>query len=262
MLAIGITATDTEMGKTVVTGALAAALRYRGIKPGIYKPVASGCVRRNKGELISTDAEFQMKCAGYPASLREEVIPFVFEAALAPAAAARLEGVVLNPEKMIEGARRCIARHEVSVLEGLGGITAPLTEDFLVKDYFKALGIPVLIVVKPILGNVNHAVLTAYYCQQHNIPALGFIVNGWDEERVGDLEKGNLFYYEKLTGLPVLGKLPQMTEEDLNDPERLAAIVEKTIALDKILKRAEIEIRNVIRFNIHQQRLMKRRNAL
>lgn len=99
MTAIGITATDTEMGKTVVTGALAAALRFRGREPGIFKPVASGCVRRDGGELISTDAEFQMQCAGYAAERRLEVIPVVLEAALAPAEASRLEGVTLQPEK-------------------------------------------------------------------------------------------------------------------------------------------------------------------
>ena len=229
MLAIGITATDTEMGKTVVTGALAAALRFRGITPGIFKPVASGCVRRQDGELISTDAEFQMKCAGYPDALRREVIPVVLEAALAPAEASRLEGVTLQPEKMIEGAKACMTGHEVSVLEGIGGITAPITEEFLV--------------VKPILGNVNHAVLTSYYCQQHGIPVLGFIVNEWNEETAGDLEKGNLYYYEKLTGLPVLGKLPRMTEEEMNDPRKLALTTEQTVELDKILELAK-EMRN------------------
>ena len=239
MLAIGITATDTEMGKTVVTGALAAALRFRGITPGIFKPVASGCVRRQDGELISTDAEFQMKCAGYPDTLRREVIPVVLEAALAPAEACRLEGVTLQPERMLEGAKACIAGHEVSVLEGIGGIAAPIAEGFQVKDYFKALGIPVLIVVKPILGNVNHAALSSYYCQQNGIPVLGFVVNGWNEETAGALEKGNLYYYEKLTGLPVLGKLPRMTEEEMDDPWKLAQITEQNIELDRILKLAK-----------------------
>ena len=239
MLAIGITATDTEIGKTVVTGALAAALRFRGITPGIFKPVASGCVRRRDGELVSTDAEFQMKCAGYPDALRKEVIPVVLEAALAPAEASRLEGVTLQPEKMIEGAKTCIAGHEISVLEGIGGITAPITEDFLVKDYFKALGIPLLIVVKPVLGNVNHAVLTACYCRQHGIPVLGFLVNGWDEKTAGELEKGNLYYYKKLTGLPVLGKLPRLTEGEMENPQTLAQITEQYVELDKILTMAK-----------------------
>jgi len=237
--AFGITATDTEMGKTVVTGALAAALRYRGIVPGIYKPVASGCIRKEGGTLISTDAEFQMKCAGYPEEQRLDVIPVVLEPALAPAEASKLVGVHLDPDNMLRLARKCIASHKVTVLEGIGGITAPITDDFLVKDYFKALGVPVVIVVKPILGNVNHAVLTAFYCQQMGIPVLGFLVNGWDEAKAGDLEKSNLYYYEKLTGLPILGKLPQMTEAQLDNPEEIAKLVEQNVQLDRILELAD-----------------------
>lgn len=233
--AIGITATDTEMGKTVVTGALAAALRYRGIVPGIYKPVASGCIRKEGGTLISTDAEFQMKCAGYPEEKRREVIPVVLEAALAPAEASKLEGVPLDPEEMVRRARAVMASHEVTVFEGIGGITAPITDEFLVKDYFRALGVPVLIVVRPILGNVNHAVLTSFYCQRMGIPVLGFLVNGWEEATAGALERGNLYYYEKLTGLPVLGKLPRFTEAELEDPEAMAKLVEKHVELDRIL---------------------------
>lgn len=49
MLGIGITATDTEMGKTIVSGALAAAIRQRGYQTGVYKPAASGCVRNSEG---------------------------------------------------------------------------------------------------------------------------------------------------------------------------------------------------------------------
>lgn len=237
--AIGITATDTEMGKTVVTGALAAAIRFRGIVPGIYKPVASGCIRKEGGTLISTDAEFQMKCAGYPEEQRLDVIPVVLEPALAPAEASKLVGVHLDPEDMVRRARACMAAHQITVFEGIGGITAPITDDFLVKDYFKALGVPVLIVVKPILGNVNHAVLTAFYCQKMGIPVLGFLVNGWQEEKAGDLERSNLYYYEKLTGLPILGKLPQFTDAELEDPQAMARLVEENVELDRILKMAD-----------------------
>ena len=81
--------------------------------------------------------------------------------------------------------------------------------------------------------------MTSYYCQKEGIPVLGFLVNGWDENKAGDLEKGNLYYYEKLTGLPILGKLPVLTEAEMNDPKVLAAITEKHVQLDRILKLAE-----------------------
>lgn len=235
MLALGITATDTEMGKTVVSGSLAAALSQRGLATGIFKPVASGCVRGEGGRLFSTDAEFMMHCAGYPHTKHDEVVPYVLEAALAPAEASKLAGIKLEPQVLLAKAREVIAQHAITVVEGVGGITAPLTDDFIVKDFFKSLNVPLLIVVKPILGNVNHAVLTAYYAKQQGLQVLGFIVNDWQEATAGDLEKSNLHYYEKLTGLPVLGKLPRMTEQTLADPQKIASIVEKNINLDKII---------------------------
>ena len=36
MIAIGITATDTDMGKTMVSGALAAAFNMRGLATGVF----------------------------------------------------------------------------------------------------------------------------------------------------------------------------------------------------------------------------------
>lgn len=208
MKAIGITATDTEFGKTVVSSCLAAGFKQLGLDTGVFKPAASGCVRTAEGKLVSEDAEMLMKGAGLPQAEHDKVVPYVLEAALAPAEASKLAGISLDSSVMEQAARRMIDAHEVTVVEGVGGISAPLTDDYLVKDFFKALGLPVIIVVKPLLGNVNHAVLSAYYAQHEGLDVLGFIVNGWDETHAGVLERSNLYYYEKLTGLPVLGKLP------------------------------------------------------
>ncbi|WP_312199131.1 ATP-dependent dethiobiotin synthetase BioD, partial [Anaerospora hongkongensis] len=53
MTGLFITATDTEVGKTVITGAIAAALYARGVKVAVMKPVASGGIYNNHGRLIS-----------------------------------------------------------------------------------------------------------------------------------------------------------------------------------------------------------------
>ncbi len=208
MKAIGITATDTEFGKTVVSSCLAAGFKQLGLDTGVFKPAASGCVRTAEGKLVSEDAEMLMKGAGLPQAEHDKVVPYVLEAALAPAEASKLAGISLDSSVMEQAARSMIDAHELTVVEGVGGISAPLTDDYLVKDFFKALGLPVIIVIKPLLGNVNHAVLSAYYAQHEGLDVLGFIVNGWDEAHAGVLERSNLYYYEKLTGLPVLGKLP------------------------------------------------------
>jgi dethiobiotin synthetase len=66
---------------------------------------------------------------------------------------------------------------------------------------------------------------------------LGIIVNSWNEQTAGDLEKSNLFYYEKLTGLPILGKLPVLPAELIAFPDskKIATIVEEHIDMDKII---------------------------
>lgn len=237
MIAIGITATDTEMGKTIVSGAIAAALSQRGLKTGVFKPAASGCVRTETGRLLSTDAEFLLSCAGMAMSEHDKVVPYVLEDALSPAEASRLAGIEIDPAVMVKQARKMMAGNQATVVEGVGGISAPLTPDYLVKDFFKEIDVPIIIVVKPVLGNVNHAVLTAEYAKNHGLKVLGLLVNCWDEQKAGVLEQGNLYYYEKLTGLPILGKLPVLPESYLKAGKRteIAAIVEANVDMDKVI---------------------------
>lgn len=238
MKAIGITATDTEFGKTVVSSCLAAGFKYLGFDMGVFKPAASGCVRTAEDRLVSEDAELLIKGAGLTMAQHDEVVPYVLEAALAPAEASKLAGVKLEPAIMKKAAAKMINYHELTVVEGVGGISAPLTDNYLVKDFFCDMKLPVIIVVKPLLGNVNHAVLSAYYAQHEGLTVLGFIVNGWDEENAGVLERSNLYYYEKLTGLPVLGKLPVLNKELLTGPDMLEAgkIAAENIDLQRIYK--------------------------
>ncbi len=240
MLGLGVTATDTEMGKTVVSGALASALWQRGYHTGVYKPAASGCVRSGVGKLFSTDAEFLLRCAGMQMEVHDEVVPYVLEAALTPAEAGKLAHMTLKPKKMLTGAKKMLAEHQVSIVEGVGGIATPLTEKYLVKDFFKDLSLPVVIVVQAVLGNVNHAVLTAEYAQKYGLKVLGVIVNNWDEANAGHLERSNLYYYEQLTGLPILGKLPVIPDKLLKnfDSNGIAKITEECVEIDKILELA------------------------
>lgn len=238
MKAIGITATDTEFGKTVVSSCLAAGFKYLGFDMGVFKPTASGCVRTAEGRLVSEDAELLIKGAGLTMAQHDEVVPYVLEAALAPAEASKLAGVKLEPAIMKKAAAKMISSHELTLVEGVGGISAPLTDNYLVKDFFCDMKLPVIIVVKPLLGNVNHAVLSAYYAQHEGLKVLGFIVNSWDEENAGVLERSNLYYYEKLTGLPVLGRLPVLNKALLTGPDMLEAgkIAAENIDLQHIYK--------------------------
>lgn len=234
---IGITATDTDIGKTVVSGCLAAALHCRGLKTGVFKPAASGCEVWQGKKAFSRDADFLMKCAGMEMDAQDSVVPYAFKEALSPAQASLLAGKEIDVSLISRKAREMCASSGITVVEGVGGLAVPLTEGYLVKDFFRELNIPLLIVAKPILGSINHVVLSVEYAQRHGLEVLGIIVNCWHEEySVPGLD--HLHYYEELTGLPILGRLPMLSRKFLStcNPVKIAALAEKSMEVDKIIE--------------------------
>lgn len=233
-----VTATDTEVGKTFISGAITAALRERGIKTGVVKPVASGCVTGMNGQLVSEDANFLMAAAGMGEERRHEVNPVCLEPALTPAVAAEECGITIDVAKLNSACRHMLENSEVTVVEGVGGITAPIWQDYLVADMIEELGLPAVLVVRPNLGTINHTVLTAAYAKQRGIKLVGIIVNRWDEDKVTLLETSNVAYIERLTGLPVLGKFPSVpvVQEDQVSMRELAGLAEQHLAIDQLLQ--------------------------
>src|SRR6266542_1854891 len=118
-----ITGTDTEVGKTVITGGLAGALRSRGINVGVMKPAASGCTISRDGRLFSEDALFAMTAAGMPEGEYDIANPYRLKQPLAPRLAAELAGVKIE----VEHCRNCYDqlknRYDFMLVEGAGGIT-------------------------------------------------------------------------------------------------------------------------------------------
>ena len=238
MKGLFITATDTDMGKTMITGAIAAAFKARGIKVGVFKPLASGGVFDSEGELVSEDASFLMKAAGIPMSLRKEVNEVCLLPALTPAVAAQQSGIVIDMETVIQHIVEHAQKYDVVLVEGVGGITAPLWESYLVVDLMKRLDLPAVMVSQAGLGAINHVVLTQAYAQQHQVKINGVILNRWQEEKAGILEESNMDYIEQLTGLCILGKMPLAPALDVQKirMENLAQIAEQAIQIDALLQ--------------------------
>lgn len=233
-----ITATDTEVGKTVVTGAIAAALRARGYDLMVMKPLASGGATNCEGQLIAEDATFLMCAAGVPEEQRHKVNPVCLAPALTPAVAAAASGVSIDIDGVIAACRQTLCSHELTLIEGVGGIMAPLWENYLVADMISELQLPALIVARRNLGTINHTVLTAEYARQRGIKLAGIVINGWDEETAGILERSNAAYIEKLTGLPILGKLPYSDQIDVPAGRvgNVAGLAEAHLDIDAIIQ--------------------------
>ena len=153
-----ITGTDTEVGKTYVTALIARSLVAAGHRVGVYKPAASGC-RRQREQVISDDAVTLWDAAGRPGEL-DRVCPQRFLAPLAPHLAARMEGKQLDADLLRSGLEYWQTQSEIILVEGVGGLMSPLSEEDYVADLADEFGFPLIVVSRNVLGTINATLQT------------------------------------------------------------------------------------------------------
>ena len=203
---IFVTGTDTEIGKTVIAGGLAAALKAAGVDVGVMKPVASGGVE-HAGRVVSEDALFLKSVAQVDDSL-DLINPLCFRLPLAPAVAARIEKVTVDLHRIKSAFDALCREHEFMIVEGVGGIAAPIREGLLVAHLAQRFSLPLLIVARPNLGTINHTVLTAAFAESFNLKLIGVVLNSLRREANGLAEQTNPGEIARITGAPVLGTVP------------------------------------------------------
>lgn len=237
MSGLFITATDTDVGKTVITGVIAAALKARGMQVGVMKPLASGGVVDQNGKLVAEDATFLMGAAGIGEDERSAVNPVCLGPALTPAVAAVISGIEVDMSGIVDAYYALTKGYEPVLVEGVGGITAPLWQDYLLVDFMVELTLPVIVVTRPSLGAINHTVLTIEYARSRGLSIAGIIINGWNEDEIGILETSNAEYMTRLTGVPILGKFPHspLIKAGKVTSEELAKLGEKYLQMDEII---------------------------
>lgn len=207
---IFITGTDTGVGKTIVAATLALLLRMRGVNVGVMKPVTSGC-REEEGSLVSDDAMLLCQAAGVSCSA--DVAPYLLREPLAPAEAARIDGVRIDLACIKESYDRLAAVHDVVIVEGAGGLMVPLVGGLLVADLVRELDLNLLVVARPGLGTINHTVLTCFAARQMGLGVAGVIVNNFPDTP-GPAEQGAAHQIGSLCGAPVLGIWPNSNDTD------------------------------------------------
>ena len=168
-----ITATDTEVGKTVVAGAIAGVFRELGYNVGVYKPLQSGHVASNP----EGDAARLKVLSGVPTQ-ENEICPYSIEEPLAPRLAMKRAGRVVKLKEITDYYNELLKEFNSLFVEGAGGLAVPYTEDALVIDFAKELQLPLIVVARPTLGTVNHTVLTIAYAKAHGLTVAGVILSG------------------------------------------------------------------------------------
>ena len=170
---IFITGTDTGIGKTTMTAALLLALQQQGESVGVLKPIETGLDEQNPQR---SDTERLRSCL-FPPPLFKEVCLYAFSQPLAPLAAARKQGVTIDPSRIRSHVTTFAQQYSFLIVEGAGGIFTPIAPQYTMRDLLKFLNLPCLIVAHTNLGGVNHSLLTIEALQQVGIKIHGILVN-------------------------------------------------------------------------------------
>ena len=204
MSALLVTGTDTGIGKTFVACALAHALRARGRTVAVMKPVETGVVSG------PADALRLREAAVDPAPL-EDICPYRLRAPLAPAVAARAEGVTIDLARLETLIRRRQAAADVLLVEGAGGLLVPIRDAVTYADLAARLGLPLLVVAANRLGTINHCALTARVAAAAGLTVLGFVLSQPSPQRDASTTS-NTATIEGLTGMTCLGEIPHLDD--------------------------------------------------
>ena len=194
---IFITATDTGVGKTIISCAIGLILKKKGIDVGVMKPF----------QCAGTDAQFL--CRALEIKDEQELVnPYYAGEPLAPYVAFKRAKVKIDLGKVFKAYKELSKRHEVLIIEGAGGLLAPIKEDYLVADLIRDLDAPIVIVARAGLGTINHTLLTQRYALDYGIKVKGVIINGYQGK--GAAEKTNPGVIKEFSDFPLLGIIPHI----------------------------------------------------
>lgn len=187
-----ITGTDTGVGKTYVTALLTRAARAAGLDTVACKPLC--CGDREDSQILQRAAASELTL--------NEVNPVWLRPALAPYAAAMIEGRPLDLDFIGETFQGLRSRYRSILVEGVGGWRVPIRRDFFVSDLAASFGLPVVVVVANRLGALNHTILTVESIRAQGLECAGLIVNQAETEDASSLSNPGIL--EDVLQLPVL----------------------------------------------------------
>ncbi len=233
-----ITGTDTGVGKSLFSAILALSFFNQGKKVCISKPIQTGSPK-------DTDLLAELTGNKIP-----NFNTYSFSLPAAPVVSAKQENKEISIEKIISDIKSLEEKYDCVIVEGIGGIAVPITEIrdqrseirenshlpspishlYLVADLIKDLNYPVVIVASPLLGTLNHSVLTIEFAKQKRLNILGFVISGYNEVSSDPVIKTSPDVISEITKIKCLMKVPmvkKMSFESIN-------LISKSIAFEEI----------------------------
>jgi len=215
-----VTGTDTGVGKTVVTAAVARALRQQGRAVVVCKPVATGA-RPVGSRWLAEDTAVLADAAGWAGDW-ERITPWAFPDEVAPPLAARRRGVALSVSEIAAAVRQRAQPGAALLVEGVGGLLCPLTERATVADLVAELALPLVVVTRRALGTLNHTLLTLEAARARGLKLAGVVVSETVPVQ-GLAAETNVDELRRL-GVPLLAVLPYRPDAAAVDDPSLSAV--------------------------------------
>jgi len=211
-----VTATDTGVGKTVLSAALLAAARAEGRPVRAHKPVVTGL--EDPAEIAARGAwpADHVLLAAVTGMAPEEVSPLRYGPAVSPHLAAELAGDVITPEQLIAAAAAFDQPGAEVIVEGVGGLLTPLAASFTVCDLAAALGLGLVIAARPGLGTINHTLLSLHVARAAGLDVRAVVLTPWPAEATV-MQRSNRATIERLGEVAVeaLERVPSPAIADL-----------------------------------------------
>jgi dethiobiotin synthetase len=195
-----VTGTGTEVGKTIVTAAVAAVMNARGERVAVVKPAQTGLASGDE-----SDVEAVTRLAG---------VNDVHEIArypepLAPATAARRAGIAATPVAVAAETVLGLANRDVVLVEGAGGVLVRLDDaGGTILDIAASVDADILVVAAAGLGTLNATALTCAAIGDRGLRCLGVVIGAWPAQP-GVAATANLGDLPSYADAPLLGALPE-----------------------------------------------------
>lgn len=216
-----VTGTDTNVGKTYTTCALAHRARARGHRVFAFKPIETGCAGPDAAHRIGADQELLVEAAGgWQRGHLRGLYRFALPAA--PLVAAEAEHAAIDLARVLEVAREGSAHGAtLTLVEGAGGWRVPITRAADMSTLAQALGLPVVIVARASLGTINHTLLTIEAVQRDGLPIAAVVLSQRPDDPQASTESNRAEILRRWPGHAVtLAADPGVLDSLLPNPHR------------------------------------------
>ncbi|KJU84193.1 Dethiobiotin synthase [Candidatus Magnetobacterium bavaricum] len=217
-----VTATDTGVGKTVVTALVALSLQQRGLRVAAMKPIETGCTLED-GILVPADGMFVKTTLNLDIDI-DTITPVRYALPLAPMVAAMMTGNPVNLD-LIRRAWQSLDGFDAVVVEGIGGLMVPISEGYFVCDMIKELALPVILVTAAGLGCINHTLLSIEFLRSHGITTAGLVINHnvCPDGKVANTTNPDII--KQLSPIDVIATVPFIQNIDRTSLEALTSVL-------------------------------------